>query len=324
MQRVEKDSVCCVSATARAAESRYLFWDFRAVKRACFFGETKMKKIAAAFAVLALSAIGASAADLAVKARPAPIAALPSWTGFYLGVNGGGAGTTNDPMTYTDLANVGNTSNAYAPTTVNASASGAIAGFHAGYNWQAAPKWVLGIEGDWDWTHLSAGGVNRLNQAITGVLLSDNASLETKVNSLASLRGRLGYVWNNQWLFYATGGVGFADMNFHAAVNCTGIALTFCGGPPQSILTQFSDTRIGAVFGAGIEFKPASHWTFGAEYLHYDFHDTNAGGSWFVVATGAPAPFFACTVAGQNCANFSFGNFGVNTGRLRLSYQLQP
>jgi outer membrane immunogenic protein len=284
-----------------------------------------MKKIAAAFAALALSAIGASAADMAVKARPAPIAALPSWTGFYFGINGGGAGTTNDPMTYTDLANTGTTFNAYVPTTVNASASGGIAGFHAGYNWQAAPNWVLGIEGDWDWTHLVANGTNQLNRALVGTLLTDNAFLEAKVNSLASLRGRVGYVWNNQWLFYTTGGVGFADMNFHAVVNCTNVGLSFCGGGAQSINTRFSDTRIGAVFGAGIEFKPASHWTFGAEYLHYEFFDTSAaGGSWFVVATGAPAPFFACTVAGQNCANFSFGNFGVNTGRLRLSYQLQP
>jgi outer membrane immunogenic protein len=288
-------------------------------------GGSKMKKIAVAFVALALSAVGASAADMAVKARPAPIAALPSWTGFYLGINGGGAGTTNDPMTYNDLANTGNTFNAYVPSTVNASASGGIAGFHVGYNWQTAPNWVFGVEGDWDWTHLVANGTNQLNRALVGTLLTDNAFLEAKVNSLASLRGRVGYVWNNQWLFYTTGGVGFADMNFHAVVNCTNVGLSFCGGGAQSINTRFSDTRIGAVFGAGIEFKPASHWTFGAEYLHYEFFDTSAaGGSWFVVATGAPAPFFACTVAGQNCANFSFGNFGVNTGRLRLSYQLQP
>jgi opacity protein-like surface antigen len=114
-------------------------------------------------------------------------------------------------------------------------------------------------------------------------------------------------------------------MNFHAAVNCTNVPLSFCGAGAQSINTLFSDTRIGAVVGAGVEFKPASHWIFGAEYLHYDFHNiSSAGGSWFVVATGAPAPFFACTVTSQNCANFLFGNLGINTGRLRLSYQIQP
>jgi outer membrane immunogenic protein len=281
--------------------------------------------VALGAAAFATAAIAADMAPRYAKAPPLPPAPVLTWTGFYVGINGGGAGTNNQSMNYTDLANTGTTFAAYVPSTVNASASGGLAGFHAGYNWQAAPNWVLGIEGDWDWTHLSAGGTNRLNQALVGLVLNDNASLETKVNSLASLRGRLGYVWNSQWLFYATGGVGFADMNFRAAVNCTNVGVTFCGGPAQSILTQFSDTRTGAVFGAGIEFKPASHWIFGVEYLHYDFHDGNtAGGSWFVVATGAPAPFFACTVAGQNCAKFSFGNLGVDTGRLRLSYQFQP
>jgi outer membrane immunogenic protein len=288
-----------------------------------------MKRIIALTVALgaALLASAAMAADMAphyTKAPPPSPVPLPTWTGFYVGINGGGAGTSNDPMSYNDLANTGNTFNSYDPTTVNASASGGIAGFHAGYNWQFAPTWVLGVEGDWDWTRLIASGTNQLNRALVGTLLTDNAFLETKINSLASLRGRLGYVWNNQWLFYATGGVGFADTNLHAAVNCTNVGLSFCGGGAQAINTQFSNTRIGAVFGAGVEFKPASHWIFGAEYLHYDFHDVTASGSWFVVATGAPAPFFNCTVAGQNCAKFSFGDLGVNTGRLRLSYQFQP
>ena len=32
-----------------------------------------------------------------------------------------------------------------------------------------------------------------LNRAVVGTLLTDNVSLETKVNWLASVRGRLGY-----------------------------------------------------------------------------------------------------------------------------------
>ena len=51
-----------------------------------------MKKIALAFAAISMMFAGsASAADMAVKARPAPIPApVFSWTGFYLGVHGGG------------------------------------------------------------------------------------------------------------------------------------------------------------------------------------------------------------------------------------------
>jgi outer membrane immunogenic protein len=224
-------------------------------------------------------------------------------------------------MTYTDLANTGNTFNAYVPTTVNASASGGFAGLHAGYNWQTAPNWLIGIEGDWDWTHLSASGTNRLNRAVVGTLLTDNAFLETKANWLASLRGRLGYTWN-QWLLYATGGVAWANLDFTAQVDCTNVAPSFCGAGAQRIHTQFSNTRVGGVFGGGVEYKPASNWIFGIEYLYYRFDHTNtAGGSWFVVSSGAPAPFFNCTVPGQNCAAFTFRDFAIHAARARLTYR---
>jgi outer membrane immunogenic protein len=242
-----------------------------------------------------------------------------SWTGFYAGINGGGVWTRDPSMTYTDLANSGNTFNSYVPTTVNASAASGLAGFHAGYNWQSAPNWITGIEGDWDWTHLSAGGTNNLIRALTGTLLTDNAFLETKVNWLASVRGRLGYVSNN-WLWYATGGAAFADMDFNAHVTCTGVP-PLCTPPGQQILTQVSDIRVGLVVGGGVEFKPGGNWVLGAEYLYYHFGATSTGGSWFVTGTGAPAPFYNCTVAGQNCANFSYGDIGVQTLRARLSYQ---
>jgi outer membrane immunogenic protein len=280
-----------------------------------------MKNLSISFVVLAaLSAAPAFAADMPVKAPPA-VAPVTSWTGFYLGINGGGAWTDGPSMTYTDLANTGNTFNAYVPSTVNASASGGLAGFHAGYNWQFSPNWVVGVEGDWDWTNLKASGTNPLIRAVTGTVFTDNAFLETKVNWLASVRGRLGYASNN-WLLYATGGVAFADMDFNARVNCTAVAPSFCFPTGQNIRAGFSDTRIGGVVGGGVEFKPASNWTFGVEYLYYRFNNTNTGGgSWVNSATGAPAPFFACTVPGQNCARFDYGEIGLHTVRARLSYQ---
>lgn len=262
----------------------------------------------------------ASAADLPRKAPPPPVIAVMSWTGFYAGINGGGAWTDDPSMTYVDLANTGNTFNSYVPSTINASASSGLAGIHVGYNWQAAPNWVIGIEGDWDWTNLSAGGTNRLNRAVVGTLFTDNVSLQTKINWLASVRGRLGYATNN-WLLYATGGVAFGDFDFNAQVNCTAVQPSFCIPTTQHIRAGFSDTRVGAVVGGGIEFKPATNWTLGAEYLYYHFNQTNTGGgSWFF-ASGAPAPFFDCGVPGQNCARFTYGNVGLHTGRLRLSYQ---
>lgn len=291
-----------------------------------------MKKIALALVAMATFAGPALAADMAVKARsmvaPAPIM---TWTGFYVGVNGGGAWMDGPSMTYVDLANTGNTTNAYAPSTVNPSSStNGIVGLHAGYNWQAAPNWVVGIEGDWDWTNINAGGTNRLNGATnllgqTFGLLTDNVTLQTKVNWLASVRGRLGYASSN-WMLYGTGGVAFADMDYNAQVNCTGPVrapgASLCDAPGQSIRpTGFNDKRVGWVAGAGVEFKPTTNWIFGVEYLYYRFEDTNTGGGSWSFPNGQPAPFYDCGVPGQNCARFSYGDLSVQTVRARLSYQ---
>jgi outer membrane immunogenic protein len=113
-----------------------------------------MKRIAIALlaGVAAVAGLGhaASAADLAIPPPPPP---LPSWTGFYIGAHAGAAMQTgtpdwefNDPNGFfstTDLNRSGN------------SALGGVGGFQAGYNWQFAPAWVVGVEADISWASLS-------------------------------------------------------------------------------------------------------------------------------------------------------------------------
>lgn len=274
----------------------------------------------------------ATAADMQRPVYKAPLLPAPvqTWTGFYAGINGGVAGMRGPQSSYLDHA-----INAYVPLTVDPSSSttSGIVGLHLGYNYQFTNNWLLGVEGDWDWTNAKTNVTHGLlcstlfgprPQCGGAIALTDNASFETKIDWLASLRGRLGYTWN-QWLLYITGGVAFADAHYTAQVNCTGVAPTQCaGGRAQSILTKFSDTRIGAVVGGGVEFKPARNWILGAEYLYYHFDgDSTAGGSWYYPDTGAPAAFYECGT-GQNCATFTFRSFDVHTGRVRLSYQFAP
>src|SRR2546422_8996003 len=60
------------------------------VEALCFDGNFHMKKFVLGVAALAITAGGASAADMAVKApvyRPAPVGDL--WAGFYVGANVG-------------------------------------------------------------------------------------------------------------------------------------------------------------------------------------------------------------------------------------------
>lgn len=280
-------------------------------------------KLTLAVMALAMTMGGAMAADMPIKAPPMAPVPVPSWAGFYVGANGGVAGMRGPQMHFNDLA-----VNAYVPVDLDPSTTDGFAGFHAGYQWQARSNWLLGIEGDWDWTNLRNGASSRLTCAGPGrvqcggvpVLFTDNTSLQTDVRWLASARARVGYTWD-QWLLYATGGVAFGDLKFNAAVNCTNVQPSFCNGISESILTQFSDTRVGWVLGAGLERKLSSNWSLGAEFLYYRFNETNTTGGSFVFSNGQPAPFFECTQAGQNCANFTYGSLGISTGRVRLSYR---
>jgi hypothetical protein len=55
------------------------------------------------------------------------------------------------------MSYIGGAFNAITPINLTGSSSASgIAGFHLGYNYQMPTNWVLGIEGDWDWTKLKS------------------------------------------------------------------------------------------------------------------------------------------------------------------------
>ena len=264
----------------------------------------------------------ANAADMPTKAPivKAPVAVPFTWTGFYIGGHAG-YGWSND----TDILSTDPTaSGPFAPISMGTSGKNAVAGIHAGYNWQFAPSWLIGIEGDWSWAGIkesdnrapvfSAGGTPCFNGPPS--LCSANSSV--KINSLSSLRGRLGYATPN-WLLYATGGIAWADMHFTGDVICP---VPNCIGPGEHAPVDFSKTRTGWVLGGGVDYRPwANNWIIGVEYLNYHFKgDDNAGGAWVALAGGAPVGFGGCA-PGALCQNYKFGAVGVQTLRGRLSYK---
>ena len=140
-----------------------------------------MKKVLLA-ALMAGVASSAMAADLPTrKAPPAPqvYAAPPifSWTGFYVGVNGGWGGASGGG----DLGG---------PT-------GGLVGGTIGYNYQIG-QFVAGLEGDWDWADLNKNGT-------VGVLPYSN-----KIDSLLTARARVGVAMDRA-LLYVTGGYAGAE-----------------------------------------------------------------------------------------------------------------
>lgn len=137
-----------------------------------------MKKVLLASACLFALAAPASAADLAARHyTKAPIApaAVYNWTGFYLGVVGGGAWeNASDPRM-----------------------QGGFVGGTAGYNWQTG-NIVFGIEADGAWADVSA------STTALGITVA------SKTDALGTVRGRIGWAVNNV-LLYGTGGYAWID-----------------------------------------------------------------------------------------------------------------
>src|SRR3981081_1528455 len=108
-----------------------------------------MKKLL--LGTVGLAALGmaapASAADLAArpytKAPPPMMAALYDWSGFYLGVNGGGGWGRKCGDRTTGIGG------AFLAAEGCHDATGAVAGGQIGYRWQAG-SWVFGIEAQGD------------------------------------------------------------------------------------------------------------------------------------------------------------------------------
>lgn len=226
--------------------------------------------IAAGIAVSAV-AVPALAADMPTKA-PAPIAAPAySWTGFYLGGHAGyrwaNADFTSGAYVF-DPDGPGPTAPiAFPARSEGYHPKGAIVGVHGGYNYQFAPNWLLGLEGDWTW-----GNGSDSHNALLTVASADgnayrlNTTSEVKLGWQATIRGRLGYV-QGPWLLYGTGGVAFAHVKWSDAN-----ALAFVAGPLlASAASSASKTLTGFVVGGGVEYMFTRNWIGRVEYLYEDF-----------------------------------------------------
>lgn len=240
-----------------------------------------MKKIL--MATVALAAFGlsapASAADLGSRmyTKAPPVAAVPSWAGFYVGGQIG-----------YQWGNVDQTERFTATGTTTSTQSwdidGAVGGAHIGYNFQFG-QFVFGIEGD-----LEASGMNGSAAGLTPGFVGT----EIDGSWQASIRARFGIVaWNNL-LIYGTAGIAWADLDRR-------YSFTF-GGPNPSLPGDFfSSTEAGFTIGAGAEWMFARNWSARVEYRYTDFG---------TITDVAPAslPLFNY----ENDINFHTVRFGVS------------
>ena len=181
----------------------------------------------------------ASAADMPTKAPvKAPVIAPMDCTGFYVGANLGGIighGRTDDAISLFPAGIVGG---GVAPGVVNPistvsaanSPSGAIGGGQIGYNWQTG-RWVLGAEGDWDWSGAKSN-VQDQNFLASSVVVAPAGLVygnEEKLKWLATARLRLGWA-TDSFLWYITGGGAWGGIDSNYNFQATGTA-TFATAP---------------------------------------------------------------------------------------------
>jgi outer membrane immunogenic protein len=241
-----------------------------------------MKKfLLVAGALTAFFAGPALAADLASPApvyAPAPVVVVPlyTWTGCYIGGNGGGLWAHrdwSDPVFgFGDFGS---------QTT-----SGGLGGFQGGCNYQVG-HWVLGVQGDWDWASASGSNANSVF-----ALLTD----QSKIKSLASVTLRTGYAWDRFWLYVRGGGAWLqSDLSLQSA---------------GASFATVSETRNGWTIGVGGEYAFLDWLTGFIEYDYYNFR--NNTDTFACTVAGCPGATLAVNVTTnvnviKAGLNFKFG-----------------
>jgi outer membrane immunogenic protein len=160
-----------------------------------------------------------------------------NWTGFYVGVNGGGGWGQSRH----DFEAVGTTTGDYR-------ISGATAGGTLGANLQAG-RLLLGVEGDMNWSDI--GGSDSCP--------NPNFTCRTRSKWLATTRGRVGYAIGRV-LPYITAGAAFGRIR--AQIPDFG---------------SERETEVGFTGGGGLEAGIFGGLSAKLEYLYIDFGTFNCG-----------------------------------------------
>jgi outer membrane immunogenic protein len=237
-------------------------------------GDFMIRNLGWAFAAAAsLAGIGAaSAADMAVKARPLP-PPIYSWTGCYIGLSAGGKGVGIDERI---------TTVAIAPFGTSfidlgrREAETWIAGGQVGCNYQSG-NWVFGIEGDAHAQRWSQSDI------LAGVLLApfvNGSRFDLSSDWQASVRGRIGYAMNRT-LFYGTAGAAFTEVR--SSVSWIPVV------PGPTLFFNNTRTLTGVTVGAGVEHAVTDNFTLGLEgrYSWYERERFNLGAVPVGVIAGA-------------------------------------
>lgn len=204
-----------------------------------------MKQFAMA-AVLAVFTSGAFAADAAIE-DVVVVAEAYNWSGIYVGVQGGyGWGQAeiepDEP-----------------PFEYDHDVEGGFGGGHAAVRWQLN-NFTIGAEAE-----INASGIDgSVTRIQVGPLLQPMpTTFGTDIKWFGSLSAELGLPVD-RFLLSVTGGVAFADIDYHTNVQFGG----------TTVFDQTDNASpVGWTAGLGVDYAVTDHWLVGARYRYYDFGD---------------------------------------------------
>jgi outer membrane immunogenic protein len=234
-----------------------------------------MKKLLLGTALSLTLVASASAADLAPAWKAPP--PTWSWTGLYVGVQGGAGFGSSEKLALSDVQLFGG---GVFPTTFGPGfqSSYGFSGLHgggtAGFNWQAGPV-VFGVEGDFSGANIQGNG--DCSNAFGNSLFGPPSACKTNLTAFATATGRLGLAVDHA-LLYVKGGGAWAHFD-HSAV----------AGAAPSWTASISDNRSGYTVGTGIEYAFLGNWSAKIEYNYLDFGTKNL--NMVFNAVGNPSTF---------------------------------
>jgi high affinity Mn2+ porin len=247
-------------------------------------------------AALVMSIAPGLAADLSPAAdlnggglKDAPV--VQTWTGFYVGVNGG-YGWSGPKAKAFSTADDG------IPDFGGAvfDSTGGFGGGQIGYNLQRS-RFVFGVEADIQGSGIHGSGNAVANSGDVVATANGNRDLDW----FGTVRGRFGYTVDRQ-LIYVTGGLAFggvkkSPLTADDTKEVGGKLATSGGG---------DETKTGFVLGGGIEYAINPSWSLKGEYQYVNLGSTKSA----VSVSSASAGFYA--------------EDRYSTVRLGLNYHVSP
>ena len=248
----------------------------------------------------------AFAADLPYRGPPPvypPPAPIFTWTGFYVGIDGGyGGGVVDADTIFVQPPFPGFPGSVFTLHTSNRT-GGVIAGGQVGYNYQLPNNIVVGLESDAQWSDVKESEHEKATSALIGISGGTLRFTDLRIGLdwFGTTRLRLGYALG-RFLPYITGGVSYGQVTLSGSQFVSVPVF----GQPGTASGSASSTHAGWTAGAGAEYAVTDNISLKTEYLFVQLGGVSGS------EVGFPPP---------GAGSFKTGTLGTHIVRAGLNWR---